>query len=128
MLLLWSKEEILQELRGREMLASTHIYVFGNVLYDINHLHLVVELQSLLREISETHRIANIKFSIIRSNLSQQHFYKCRLTCTIVTNNSHLLESREVIVEIFEYNFLFKGLRYILALENLRTNIYISRF
>ena len=69
-LLFGSKKEILKELRSREMFASTHIDIFGDILNNVYHLHLVVELQSLLREIAKTHGIANIKLSAIRRYLS----------------------------------------------------------
>ena len=82
------------------MLTTTHIDVFSDILHNIYHLHLVIKLQTFLREIAKTHGIADIEFATIGSHLSQQHLDECRLTCTIVPNDSHFLKSREVIVEV----------------------------
>ena len=40
---------MLQELRCRQLLAVAQFYDFGNVLYYINHFHLLVKLQAVLR-------------------------------------------------------------------------------
>ena len=43
-LCLGSKQEMLQELRCRQLLAVTQFYDFGNVLHYINHFHLLIKL------------------------------------------------------------------------------------
>ena len=90
------------------MLASTHIDRFGDILNNVYHLHLVVELQSLLREIAKTHGIANIKLSAIRRYLSQKHFYECRLTCAVVSNDTHFLKAREIVIEVLKNNLIIE--------------------
>ena len=50
---------MLQELRGREVFATTHVDVFGNVLHHVDDFHLAIELKSILREIAEAYGVAD---------------------------------------------------------------------
>ena len=90
------------------MFTSAHIDIFGYILNNVYHLHLVVELQSLLREIAKTHGIANIKLSAIRRYLSQKHFYECRLTRAVVSNDTHFLKAREIVIEVLKNNLIIE--------------------
>ena len=70
-LLFWSEHKVLQKLRCCQVLTTTHIDIFGDVLHHINHFCLLVKMQSLLREIAESHGVANIKLSAVGCHLSQ---------------------------------------------------------
>ena len=72
-LFLWSKEEELQELRSRHVLAITQVDIIGNLCNDINHLLVFLELQSLLREITEANRLTDVKLTAVRLNFTQEH-------------------------------------------------------
>ena len=71
LLLLGSKHEVLQELHGRKMLSATQINVVGNFPHRVNHLHLLVKLDSVLTEIAEPHRLAHHKASAVRPHFAQ---------------------------------------------------------
>lgn len=49
---------MLKELGYRQFLAVAQFYDLGNILYHINHLHLFVKLETVLRIITETNRFA----------------------------------------------------------------------
>ena len=69
-LLFWRKEEILQQLRSRELLAAAQVNILGNLRNDINDLLLFIELQTFLREIAELHRFANDDAPFVDGHLS----------------------------------------------------------
>ena len=69
-LLLGGEEEILQELRGGEMLTATHIDIFGDVAHHVDDFLLFVELQPLLREIAEAHGVADVETAFVGRDLS----------------------------------------------------------
>ena len=127
-LLFWSKEEELQELRSRHVLAITQVDIIGNLSNDINHLLVFLELQSLLREITEANRLTDVKLTAVRLNFSQEHLDKGRLTRTVITHDSHLLESGKIIIKIIKYHLLLttviESLAYILTFKYLGADIY----
>ena len=104
MLLLRSEQEMLQELRGREVLTAPHVDILGNVGNHVNHFLLFVELQSFLREIAEAHRITNVELPTVDGLLSEQHLDERALARSVISHDSHLLEACEVVVEVFENN------------------------
>ena len=106
LLLLRCEHEILQKLCCRHVSARPKVDVFRNIFYHIDNLLLVVKLQSLLREISKPHGVTDVESSTIRSHLSKQHFYKSRLSRTVVAYDTHLLKSCEVVIEILQYHHL----------------------
>ena len=123
MLFFGSKQEIIQELRNTQFLSVAQVYIFGNILYDIDHLHLFVKLQAILTVIAETNSFAHIEASAIRFHFPHQHFNKGRLPGTIVTDNTHLLETGKNIIEIF-YDFnIAKAFRHMLRFKYLRSDI-----
>ena len=91
---------MLQKLRCREVSPASEVYVFGNIGYHVYHFLLLVELQSFLRKIAESYRVADVEAPAIRLFGSQEHFYECALAGSVVANDAHLLETCEVIVEI----------------------------
>ena len=127
MLLLWRKEEILQKLRRREVLATSHIDIFSDVLHDIEYFLLFVKLQSLLGKIAEANSIANVESATIWRYHSQEHLDESGFARAVIANDTHLLETGEVVVEILKDDLVVERLRDILALKNLRTNIHITR-
>ena len=127
MLLLWRKEEILQKLRRREVLATSHIDIFGDVLHDIEYFLLFVKLQSLLGKIAEANSIANVESATIWRYHSQKHLDKGGFARAVIADDTHLLETGKVVVEILKDDLIVERLRDILALKNLRTNVHITR-
>ena len=127
MLLFGREEEILQELRGGEMLAATHIDIFSDVADDIDDFLLFIKLQSLLREIAEAHGIADVETAFVGWHLSQEQLEEGGLACAVVAHDAHLLEPREIIVEVLEDDQIVEAFRHILALEDLRTDIHVRR-
>ena len=126
MLLLGRKEEELQKLRSRHVLAA-QIYVIGNLRNHVNHLLVFTEFQSLLREIAEANRLADVKLAAVGLNLAQQHLDEGRFSRSVITHNTHLLEAGKVVVEVVENHLLLspvvESLAHILAFKNLRTYI-----
>ena len=125
-LLLGRKEEELQKLRSRHVLAA-QIYVIGNLRNHVNHLLVFTEFQSLLREIAEANRLADVKLAAVGLNFAQQHLDEGRFSRSVITHNTHFLEAGKVVVEVVE-NHLFlspvvESLAHILAFKNLRTYI-----
>ena len=59
------KQEMLQELGSGEFLSVAQFDDFGNVLNDVNHFHLFVKLEPVLRVIAETDCFADIHRSAI---------------------------------------------------------------
>ena len=109
------------------MLTSTHINILRNVLHDIDYLLLLIKLQSFLGEITETHSIADIKLTTIRCHHTQQQFDKGGFARTVVANDTHFFKTGEVIIEILQDHLIIESLRHILTLEDLRTDIDITR-
>ena len=126
MLLLGREEEILEELRGSEMLATTHVDIFSDVLHNIDHLLLLVKLQPFLREIAKAHGISNVEAPAIQWLHAEEHPNKGRFTRTVVANNTQLLETGEVIIEVLQDYLIAKSLGDILALEDFAADIDIS--
>ena len=72
MLLFGREEEVLEELRGRQVAPASEVNIFGNVGNDVYHLLVVAELQSFLGEITEAYRVANIELSAIGLHFAEQ--------------------------------------------------------
>ena len=106
MLLLRRKEEELQKLRSRHVLAAAQIYVISNLRNHVNHLLVFTEFQSLLREIAEANRLADVKLAAVGLNLAQQHLDEGRFSRSVITHNTHLLEAGKVVVEVVENHLL----------------------
>ena len=127
MLLLRSKQEELQELRCRHVLAITQVDVVGYLRDDIYDFLVLSELQSLLGEITKANRLTDVELAGIGLYLAQQQFDECRFAGTVVAHDAHLLEAGEVIVEVIQDNLLLatviEGLAHILALEYLASDI-----
>ena len=64
-LLIIGKEEILQQLRCRQLAPTAKVNIFCNITNDIDNFLLIIELQSFLREIAEANGIANDDMSIV---------------------------------------------------------------
>ena len=69
-LLLRRKQEVLQKLRGAQVLAAAHVDILGNVAHHINHFLLLVKLQSLLREIAKSDGFSDDNPSLVRLHLA----------------------------------------------------------
>ena len=127
-LFLWSKEEELQELRSRHVLAISQVDIIGNLGNDINHLLVFLEFQSLLREIAEANRLTDVKLTAVRLNFTQEHLDEGRLTRSVITHDTHLLESGKVVIEVIKYHLLLttviESLANILAFKYLGTDVY----
>ena len=109
------------------MLSTAHVDIFGDVLHDVDHLHLLVELQSLLGEIAEAHGVADVESSAVGRHQSEEQPDKRGLARTVISHDAHLLEAREVIVEVLQDDMVAESLRHILALKYLRADIDIAR-
>ena len=72
MLLLGWEEEVLQELRCRELLTPSHRDDLGYLSSDIDYLHLLIKLQSLLRIVAESHGLTDVEPSTIWCYLSHE--------------------------------------------------------
>ena len=101
------------------MPTTAHIDILGNILHYVNDFLLEVELQAFLGEIAEAYGIADVKTPTVWWHLSEQHFDKGTLSRTVIAHDTHFLETGEIVVEIFQYDFIIKSLRHILALEDL---------
>ncbi len=88
------------------MSSPAEIDVVGNVGDDIDDLLVIVELQPLLGEIAEAHRLANVELSGIRRHDAQEHLDEGRLAGAVVADNAHFLESGKVVVEVVEDDLL----------------------
>ena len=126
-LLFGGKEEMLQQLSCRNVLASAVVDVFGYVGYHVDYALLVVEFHSVLREVAEPYRVAYVKLSAVGANFAKQHLDERRFSRAVVAYDSHLLEALEVVVEVFEDDFFIESLRHILALEYFRADVHILR-
>ena len=60
-LLLGSKQEILQQLRGRHLTSTAQVHIVGDGSYHIDDLILLIKLQALLREVAELHRLEAVE-------------------------------------------------------------------
>ena len=114
---------MLQELRGCQLLAVTQLNHFGDILHDVNHLHLLVKPQSVLRVISETYGLSDIQRTAIGLHLSHQYLYKSRLTRTVVPNNPHLFVTGKDVREIFQYLQVTETLIEMIGFKYLTANV-----
>ena len=113
------------------MPSAPKIDVIGNVGDHVDDFLVVVELQPFLREIAEAHCLANVKLPGIRWHDTQEHLDERGLAGAVVADNTHLLESRKVIVEVIQDHLLValrvgEFLGDILALKDLRANIDVA--
>ena len=99
---LGSEQEMLQKLRSGQLFPISQLYDFGNILYHVNHFHLLVKLESVLRVITETNRFTNIHRTAIRLYLSHQYFDESRFAGSVVSHNPHLLITGKDIGEIIQ--------------------------
>ena len=90
-----SEEEMLQKLGGGEALSVSELYHFGYVLHHVNHLHLLVKLQSLLRIVTEAHGLAYVKRSLVGLLLAHQNLDEGRFSGTVVSHDTHLFVACE---------------------------------
>ena len=123
MLLFRCEQEIIQKLGNTHFLSVSQVNIFGYILYDINHFHLFVKLQSVLAIITETNRFTDIEPATVGLHLSHQHFNKSRFPGTVITDNPHLFVTGKYIVEIFYNLEAAKTFRHMFGLEYLRTDI-----
>ena len=87
--------EMLQKLGGGEALSVSELYHFGYVLHHVNHLHLLVKLQSLLRIVTEAHGLAYVKRSLVGLLLAHQNLDEGRFSGTVVSHDTHLFVACE---------------------------------
>ena len=110
---------MLQELRSGQSLAVAQLYHFSNVRYHVYHLHLLVELQSVLRIIPETYRFADIECTAVRFLQSHQNLDERRLSGTVVSNDTHFLVTGKDIREVIQNLYIAEALAQMVGLENL---------
>ena len=110
---------MLQELRSGQPLAVAQLYHFGNVGYDINHLHLFIEFQPLLRVIAETDGLADFQLAAVRFLFPHQNLDEGRLTGTVVSHDTHLLVTGEDVGEIIQDLQVAETLVQMVCLKNL---------
>ena len=117
---------MLQQLRGRELAAAAEVDVLGNVAHDVDDLLLLVELQALLREVAEANGVADNDATLVDRHLTKQHLDEGRLARAVVAHDAHLLEAREVVVEVPGNDGVAIALRYVLALEDLGADVDVA--
>src|SRR5690606_23124615 len=71
-LLLWRKQEKCQQLRSRNGIAVCHLYVFSNILDDVQHTIVFRELQTALFVIAKFSRFADNDTSRVGTDFSGQ--------------------------------------------------------
>ena len=118
------------------MTAATEVDVFSDVAHNIYHFLILAKLQSVLREVAETDSVADVEATAVGLLFAQQEFDEGRLSCAVASDDTHLLEACEVVVEILKdgRHFLLasgfvdgsESFRHILALENLRADIDVG--
>ena len=99
---IFMEQKMLQELGCSQLLSISQFDDFGNILYHVNHFHLLVKLESVLRVITETNRFTNIHRTAIRLYLSHQYFDESRFAGSVVSHNPHLLITGKDIGEIIQ--------------------------
>ena len=105
------------------MAPAAQIDIFGYVAHDIDHLLVVAKLKAVLREVAEAHSVANVEAAAVGLLLAQQQFDEGGLARTVTAYDAHLLETREVVVEVLQNDNVVETLRHILALEDLRADV-----
>ena len=123
MLRFGSKQEMLQELRSRQLLSIPQFDHFGYILHDINHLHLFVKLETVLRVVAETDSFAHIHHSAVGFDLSHQYLDKSRFTRSVVPYNSHLLITGKDIGKIIQNLQVSVALEQMIGFEYLASDI-----
>ena len=118
------------------MTATSKVDVFSDVAHNIYHLLVLTELQAILREIAETDGVADIEATAVGLLFAQQEFDEGRLSRAVASDDAHLLETCEVVVEVLEdsrhvllassFADGSEGFRHILALENLRADVDVG--
>ena len=118
------KQKQLQKLWCRVLGFLVKHYHFRYFLNGINNLFLFIELNTVLTVITEFDRFTNIEIAGVRFFQSQQQFYECRFSDTVVSHDPQLLIPSKNIVEILQYNQIVKLLANIICLKNFRTDIW----
>ena len=123
LLLLGREHEMLEELHGRELPSASPIDVFSGFADCIYHLHLLVELHSVLTIVAETDSLTHDKTATIGLHQSEQHLHESALSCAVIADDAELFVTREVIVEVLEQDKVSVSLAHILGLEYLAADV-----
>ena len=123
LLLLGREHEMLEELHGRELPSASQIDVFSSFADCIYHLHLLVELHSVLTIVAETDSLTHDKTATIGLHQSEQHLHESALACAVIADDAELFVTREVVVEVLEQDEVSVSLAHILGLENLAADV-----
>ena len=110
---------MLQELRCRQLLAVAQFYDFGNVLHYINHFHLLVKLQAVLRVVTEADRLANVQRTAVCLLQPHQYLDEGRLARTVIPYDTHLFVTGEDVGEIIQNLQVTKGFVQMVCFEYL---------
>ena len=89
------KEEVVKKLHGGHAFAAAQVNHLGIFPHSIYHLVAFVKLQSLLREIAETHGFAHREAALVGLHQSQQHLDEGAFARAIAAHNAHLLVAAE---------------------------------
>ncbi len=124
LLLLGCEHEIVEKLRGSHLPSTTQVDIIGDICNDVDDFLILIKLQSVLREIAELHSLSDIELATVGWHDTEKHLNERRLSRTVVSHDAHLLETREVVIEVIEDNFIVplgvgELLRDILTLEDL---------
>ena len=120
----WRKQKVGKKLQCREVATSSQIHRFSHITHHINHFHLRINRQPILREIAKLYGFSHHKTPARGRNFSKEHFNERTFPRSIVSHDPHFLKAREIVVEIFENNdTILKSFRHIFSLKNLRTNV-----
>ncbi len=115
---------MLQELRCRQLLAVAQFYDFGNVLHYINHFHLLVKLQAVLRVVTEAdRRPPYVQRTAVCLLQPHQYLDEGRLARTVIPYDTHLFVTGEDVGEIIQNLQVTKGFVQMVCLEYLTAYI-----
>ena len=100
---------MLQELRCRKHLASNGDYL-GDILHNINDLHLFIECKTILAVITPLHSLAHLNDSFVGSDTAEQHLYECGLSGTVIAHNTQFLVPRKGVEKVLCNNLVAESL------------------
>ena len=110
MLLLGGEQEMLEQLRGGEMPASSEVNILRDVGHYVDDLLVFTKLQTFLREVAELDRLADVELSLVGRNSSEKHLDESRLARAVVSHDAHLFKTGKVVIEILEDNLVAESL------------------
>ena len=107
---------MLQELHGRQVATAAQIHILRYLTHRVYHFHLRVKAHPLLAVVAEADGLAHYEASRVGLHQPEKHLHEGTLARAVASHDTHLLVSREAVIEVLQY-YVLVLLAHIFGLE-----------